>query len=79
MSRHEHPHRRHDPLVWGLILIVVGVVFLLQNVFNIEVWDYAWKFWPLILILWGLQKLLDGLQKPKDRSEPIPPAAPKQD
>jgi len=80
MSRHEHPHRRHDPLVWGLILIAVGVVFLLQNVLNIEVWDYAWKFWPLILILWGLQKLLDGLQKPKDRNEPVPPpAAPKQD
>jgi Domain of unknown function (DUF5668) len=79
MSRHEHPHRRHDPLVWGLILIVVGVVFLLQNVFNIEVWDYAWKFWPLILILWGAQKLIDGLQKPKDRNEPVPPAAPKQD
>jgi hypothetical protein len=80
MSRHEHPHRRHDPLVWGLILIAVGVVFLLQNVFNIEVWDYAWKFWPLILILWGLQKLLDGLQKPKDRNEPVvPPTSPKQD
>ncbi len=80
MARHDHPHRRRDPLVWGLILIAVGVVFLLQNVLNIEVWDYAWKFWPLILILWGAQKLIDGLQKPKDRNEPPPPpAAPKQD
>jgi len=79
VSHHDHTRRRRDRLVWGLILIAVGVIFLLQNVMNIEVWDYAWKFWPLILILWGAQKLIDGLQKPKDRNEPLPPAAPKQD
>jgi hypothetical protein len=76
---HHNRHRRSDRLVWGLILIAVGAIFLLQNVMNIEVWDYAWKFWPLILILWGAQKLIDGLQKPKDRDETAPPASPKQD
>ena len=79
MSHHEHTRRHGERLVWGLILIAVGVIFLLQNVMNIEVWDYAWKFWPLILILWGAQKLIDGLNRPKDRDEPAPPAAPKQD
>jgi uncharacterized integral membrane protein len=79
MSRHNHTRRHRDRLVWGLILIAVGVIFLLQNVMNIEVWDYAWKFWPFILILWGAQKLIDGLQKPKDRNEPASPSAPKQD
>lgn len=79
MSHHNHPRRRRDPLVWGVILIAVGIIFLFQNVMGIEVWDYAWKFWPLILILWGAQKLLDALQKPKDRNESVPPADPKQD
>ena len=77
MSRHDRSHRPGDRLVWGLILIAVGVLFLLQNVLNIEVWDYAWKFWPLILILWGAQKVLDGLRKPGRDDSRVPPDAPK--
>jgi uncharacterized integral membrane protein len=79
MSQHDRSHSHRDRLVWGVVLIAVGVIFLLQNVMGLEVWDYAWKFWPLILILWGAQKLIDGLQKPKDRNEPASPSAPKQD
>jgi hypothetical protein len=79
MSQHDRSHRHRDRLVWGVVLIAVGVIFLLQNVMGLEVWDTAWKFWPLILILWGAQKLIDGLQKPKDRNEPASPSAPKQD
>jgi hypothetical protein len=69
---HHRSYRRRDPLVWGLILIAIGLVFLLQNVLNIEVWDHIWKFWPLLLILWGAQKILDGLRKPKDQDGPPP-------
>ena len=40
-------------LKWGLILIVVGVVFLLHNY---GIMDFGWvmgHFWPLLLIWWG--------------------------
>jgi len=62
--------RKRDSLVWGIILIAVGIVFLLERL-GIDLWDKAWRFWPVILIVWGASKLIAGL---KDRSGP--PAAP---
>lgn len=44
----------------ALILIFFGTVFLLEN-FNLLpmwAWENIWKFWPVILIAWGLQVLL---------------------
>lgn len=35
----------------GVILILVGVLFLLNNLLNINVWG---NFWPLILVVVGL-------------------------
>jgi hypothetical protein len=35
----------------GLILIVIGVLFLLQNFLAINIWA---NFWPLLLIAVGL-------------------------
>jgi uncharacterized membrane protein HdeD (DUF308 family) len=68
--------RRKDPLVWGIILIAIGVIFILEN-FNIDVWDSVWKLWPLVLILWGASKLYYGFQERKERAER--PAAKPQD
>ena len=68
--------RRKDPLVWGLILIVIGIVFILEN-FHIDAWDAVWKFWPVVLILWGANKLIAGLkEKNEGPSAPRPPAPP---
>ena len=41
--------------VLGLILVAIGVIFLIQNIFSINVlgnlpWDYIW---PTIIILLG--------------------------
>jgi hypothetical protein len=55
-------HRRHDPLAWGLILIVIGLIFFLDNL-NIDVWDSVGKLWPLILIVWGAWKLYFGIKE----------------
>lgn len=43
----------------GLILIFIGVVFLLNNfgVLSWEIWNTLWRFWPVILILGGLEIL----------------------
>ncbi|MBU1187320.1 MAG: hypothetical protein KKD56_02390 [Acidobacteria bacterium] len=57
--------RQRDTLVWGIILIVFGGIFLLHNL-DIEVWDSLSRLWPLILIVWGGWKLYLGL---KERSE----------
>lgn len=39
-------------MIWGIILVVLGGVFLLQNLglFSGEIWNY---FWPIILVVIG--------------------------
>lgn len=42
---------------WGVLLIVIGIYFLLQN-FNLipwHIWNELWKLWPIALILLGLR------------------------
>jgi hypothetical protein len=69
--------KRKDPLVWGLVLIVIGLIFILEN-FHVNAWEFAWRFWPAILILWGAGKLIDGLKaKSGDSAAPRPPAEPR--
>jgi len=44
----------------GIIFIAIGIVFLLNN-FNLlpwSVWSILWRFWPLFLILGGLEMIL---------------------
>lgn len=41
----------------GLIILAIGIVFLVENVMGIEVWEKVWPLWPAIFILWGLTEL----------------------
>ncbi|MGQ9470145.1 MAG: LiaI-LiaF-like domain-containing protein [Candidatus Aminicenantales bacterium] len=43
-------------LVWGIILVILGLVFLLENL-GYDIWEYVGKLWPVILIIWGISKL----------------------
>ncbi len=44
-----------EKIVWGLTLVFVGAVLLLDNFGIIDFyWSSVWHFWPLILILVGL-------------------------
>jgi len=54
--------KRKDPLIWGILLITLGVLFLLK----VDIWYVLAYFWPVILILWGAHKFYYGL---KDRRE----------
>ena len=58
---HDHPrHRGFGGWIFGLIILFVGVVFLLNN-FGIvpgDVWHSIWQFWPVLLILLGIRILL---------------------
>jgi len=48
-------HRRKDVFT-GLVIIVVGVFFLLQNLGYID--GSIWKYWPVILIIFGISEIL---------------------
>ena len=63
--------KRKDTLIWGVILIAIGILFLLDNIdIHIDVWRYLSNFWPVILILWGGWKLFLGLQEARQKDEP---------
>lgn len=53
-------------IVWGMIYIFIGSIFLLDN-FNVIdfYWVSVWRFWPVIFILIGINMLLSrfGNQK----------------
>lgn len=43
----------------GLIPMVIGIYFILPEIFPTIPWDYARNWWPLLLILIGLGLLID--------------------
>lgn len=50
------PIRRHGGrTTGGLILIVIGALFLLQNLVSIDIWG---NFWPIILIVIGISIMM---------------------
>ena len=64
---------RRGSIFWALTLIGVGFLFLYQN-FNpaVHPWQILAKFWPIVIIFWGLSKLVDHLQA-RAHPETTPP------
>jgi hypothetical protein len=46
-------------LAGPLILITIGTMFLIQNLSHINVFRVFWRYWPVILIVIGISKLLE--------------------
>ena len=46
--------------VFGLVLLLVGVIFIVENFTGIEVWNKFWKFWPVILLIWGVKEIFQN-------------------
>lgn len=45
-------------IIWGLILVLIGVLFILKNVGVVYFsWYSLWRLWPLILVLIGVVML----------------------
>ncbi|MCX8160907.1 MAG: DUF5668 domain-containing protein [Candidatus Saccharicenans sp.] len=61
--------RHRDNLIWGLILLVLGAIFLLENI-GYDAWRALFKLWPLILIFWGASKLYYGIKARSQAPEP---------
>src|SRR4030095_3398249 len=52
--------RSAGTVFWGLILVTVGMVLLLKNIgYDIPIWSGVARYWPVLLIVWGLVKLAD--------------------
>src|SRR5512133_3908586 len=52
-------------VIWGLVLVLIGVVFILKNLEIIYFsWYSIWKLWPLALVLIGVTILpvKDGIK-----------------
>ena len=47
----------------GIIMITLGVIFLCNTVFNINLFSQLGKFWPLILVALGVSILLKERNK----------------
>lgn len=59
-------------LIWGSVLVILGLIFLLEN-FGYDAFEHIWKFWPVILIIWGWSKLRNALRS-RATAEPVKPA-----
>ena len=54
--------RQRSSIFSGLLLILLGVLFLLARFHpDLRIWHLFWRFWPVLIILWGIAKLVDHL------------------
>jgi hypothetical protein len=60
---------------WGIALIVIGMLFLLQNIIP---YQYLNRLWPLLFVLLGGYLIYRALGERESRSPsaPVPPPAP---
>ena len=54
---HDHHHKHMGGGLFGLVVLFIGILLLFNNfgVVSMDVWNYIWPFWPLLLILMGLR------------------------
>ncbi len=62
---------KHSGMMWGVILIAIGALFLFQNFNVLDVGDILSTFWPLILVAIGLKILYDRKSEDGDDVEVI--------
>ena len=54
----------------GIILVIIGVLFILDNLQVIQFGDFIRTFWPALLILWGFRVLTRRGTNPSSRVRP---------
>jgi hypothetical protein len=57
----------------GVVLILLGVLFLLHNFRpEIQAWAILDRWWPLLLILWGVARLFENIAARRSGQTPGP-------
>jgi len=65
-QRSSRPHRgQGGTLVWGAVLALLGVYFLLKETFQLDVPDIG-RFWPVAVILVGIWILWEGMTRSRE-------------
>lgn len=57
---YHHYHNHHGRLAWGLVLVIIGFMFLFSN-FGILppiVWNQILHLWPILIVLIGIDVLI---------------------
>jgi DUF4097 and DUF4098 domain-containing protein YvlB len=55
-------YRGRHSIFSGLVLVLIGTLFLIQNFrHQYDLWDLFLRWWPLLLILLGMARLIDYL------------------
>jgi len=63
---------KRGSLIAPLLLILIGTLFLIKNIRpDLRVFEMLVNFWPIILIAWGLLRLVEVFSY-RMRSEPMP-------
>ena len=57
--------KNNSGLFWGIIIIIFGVFFLLDNFYILDFGDFIRTYWPLILVAIGIKILLDHQRQRK--------------
>ena len=48
-------------LFWGILFISIGLLWLLDHFMQLFVdWNYLWKLWPIVIILWGASLMISN-------------------
>lgn len=56
------PPRRRKSYAGAIVMIVLGIIFLLHNFGMVSAWHFYARWWPLIIILIGVIKLVEYFQ-----------------
>lgn len=60
----------HDGrMTWGLIIVAVGILFLLDNLHMLDFGEVISNYWPLILVFIGLRMII-ARKRAADETEP---------
>src|SRR5215831_2206744 len=52
--------RSAGAIFWGVTLVAIGGLLLAHNLgYSLHIWPYVVRYWPALLIAWGLLKFID--------------------
>ena len=57
---------RTGSVFWGVVLMILGVVFLMANFEFLINYDRIWNLWPLVVIIVGVKLIADYYAKSRE-------------